>query len=204
MPRGPVPRGEYAGKSSVFSTRIRPDLRQKLEQGAKQSGRSLSQEIEHRLRRSFVEDEKISETFGDRRTFLIMKMIAMGIHLPRIREEAEVSWLDDPYYFDLSIGTALSILEAIRPKGEVKLPENEIVALVTEARAEGTAQSLWGKVLRSDPALPITKGSNLEHWFAMAKADLGNIPDRAERTVHNYWDAAFSQPQPKKKRKRKT
>ena len=203
MPRGPVPRGEYAGKSSVFSTRIRPDLRQKLEQGAKQSGRSLSQEIEHRLRRSFVEDEKISETFGDRRTFLIMKMIAMGIHLPRIREEAEVSWLDDPYYFDLSIGTALAILEAIRPKGEVKLPENEIVALVTEARAEGTAQSLWGKVLRADPALPITAGSNLEHWFAMAKADLGQIPERAEQTIKEYWDAAFPEPKPKK-RKRKT
>src|ERR1700730_15886030 len=203
MPKGPAPRGEYAGKSSVFSTRIRPDLRQKLEQGAKQSGRSLSQEIEHRLRRSFVEDEKISDAFGDRRTYLIMKMIAMGINLPQMKEEPDVSWLDDPYYFDLSIGTALAILEAIRPKGEIKLPENEIVALVTEARAEGTAPSLWGKVLRADPALPITKGSNLQHWFAMAKADLGNIPERAEQAIEDYKYISYPELKPKK-RKRKT
>jgi hypothetical protein len=201
MPKGPTPRGEYAGKSSVFSTRIRPDLRKKLEQGAKQSGRSLSQEVEHRLRRSFVEDEKISDTFGDRRTFLIMKMIAMGINLPRMREEANVSWLDDPYYFDLSIGTALSILEAIRPKGEITAPENDIVRLVAYARAEGTAQNLWGNVLRADPALPITAGSNLEHWFAMAKADLGQIPERAEQTIKEYWDAAFPEPKPRKRKR---
>ena len=203
MPKGPAPRGEYAGKSSVFSTRIRPDLRQKLEQGAKQSGRSLSQEIEHRLRRSFVEDEKISDAFGDRRTYLIMKMIAMGINLPRMNIEPDVSWLDDPYYFDLSIGTALSILEAIRPKGEITSPENDIVRLVADARAEGTAQSLWGKVLRADPSLPITAGSKYQHWFAMAKADLGKIPERAEETMKEYWDATFPEPKPKK-RKRKT
>jgi hypothetical protein len=204
MPKGPAPRGEYAGKSSVFSTRIRPDLRRKLEQGAKQSGRSLSQEIEHRLRRSFVEDEKISDTFGDRRTFLIMKMIAMGIQHPRISQESEVSWLDDPFYFDLSIGTALAILEAIRPKGDITKPENETVALITKARAAGLAPQLWEGVLQADPALPITQGSQLEHWFAMARADLGNIPDRAEQTIDDYWNGVFSEPQPKKKRKRKT
>ncbi len=200
MPKGPAPRGEYAGKSSVFSTRIRPDLRQKLEQGAKQSGRSLSQEIEHRLRRSFVEDEKISDAFGDRRTYLIMKMIAMGINLPRMREEPDVSWLDDPYYFDLSIGTALSILEAIRPKGEITAPENDIVRLVADLRAEGTAQSLWGKVLRANPSLPITAGSKYQHWFSMAKADLGKIPERAEETIKEYLETAFPEPKPKKRR----
>ena len=52
----------------VFSTRIRPDLRDRLEKAAKQSGRSLSQEVEHRLRRSFVEDDKLlmSSATGER------------------------------------------------------------------------------------------------------------------------------------------
>ena len=73
--------GEYAGKSSVFSTRIRPDLRRYLEKAAKTSGRSLSQEVEHRLRRSFVEDDKIADAFGDRRTYRLMRMMADAIHL---------------------------------------------------------------------------------------------------------------------------
>jgi hypothetical protein len=203
MPRGPVPRGEYAGKSSVFSTRIRPDLRQKLEEGAKKSGRSLSQEIEHRLRRSFVEEEKISDAFGDRRTFLIMKLIAMGINYPKSNGERNVSWLDDAYYFDLSIGTALSILEAIRPKDDktALAPENDIVRLVAESRALGIWQALWGHIVHSDPALSMTAGTRMGHWYAMAKADLGQIPERAEAAIEEYLHATFPAP---KKRKSKT
>jgi hypothetical protein len=59
------------GRSLVH--RIRPDLRKSLERAAKASGRSLSQEVEHRLRRSFVEDDKIADAFGDRRTYRLMR-----------------------------------------------------------------------------------------------------------------------------------
>jgi hypothetical protein len=51
--RGARPKGEYAGKASWLSTRITGDLRAKLEGSAQKCGRSLSQEVEHRLRRSF-------------------------------------------------------------------------------------------------------------------------------------------------------
>src|SRR4051812_39104378 len=133
MPKGPTPRGEYVGKSSVFSTRIRPDLREKLEQGAKKSGRSLSQEIEHRLRRTFVEDEKISENFGDRRTFLLMKMMATAIQF-KSDNGLPGQWLDNPDDFEIAIMAALSVLEAVRPPGHVD-PDNRFLAFANKTKA---------------------------------------------------------------------
>src|ERR1700726_3121392 len=130
MPKGPAPRGEYAGKSSVFSTRIRPDLRQKLEQGAKQSGRSLSQEVEHRLRRSFVEDDKIADAFGDRRTYRLMRIMSDAIHLSR-QDQDDENWLDDPFRFRVALAAMRSVVEAIEPPtpslGEVEDTEFQIM-----------------------------------------------------------------------------
>jgi TraY domain len=47
--RGRRPQGEYAGKTGVMSFRIRPDTKAALREAATTSGRSLSQEAEHRL-----------------------------------------------------------------------------------------------------------------------------------------------------------
>jgi hypothetical protein len=176
MAKGPAPRGEYAGKSSVFSTRIRPDLRQKLEQAAKKSGRSLSQEIEHRLRRTVVEDEKISEMFGDRRTFLLMQMMAMAIRF-KGDDDRPGQWLDSPDDFQIAIAAALSVLEAVRPPGTVH-PNNPFLAAANKWKASSISFDIWNEIKKADPALPINRGTRKEHWNAMAKADLGEIADR--------------------------
>jgi hypothetical protein len=80
--RGAVPKGEYVGKSAVLSTRITPDLREGLQNAANKSGRSLSQEIEYRLRRSFGEDQKISDLFGSDSIFILVRMIALSLQAP--------------------------------------------------------------------------------------------------------------------------
>jgi hypothetical protein len=49
---GRKPQGEFRGKSATFTTRIRPETRTALADAAKKSGRSLSQEVEIRLRHS--------------------------------------------------------------------------------------------------------------------------------------------------------
>jgi hypothetical protein len=38
----------------------------------------------------------------------------------------------------------------------------------------------------------------------MAKADLGNIPERAEEAIEDYMYVSYPELKPKKKRKRKT
>ena len=176
MAKGPAPRGEYVGKSSVFSTRIRPDLRQKLEQGAKKSGRSLSQEIEHRLRRTFVQDQEISDMFGDRRTFLLMKMMAAAIQF-KGHNRPTGEWLESPEDFEIAIAAALSVLEAVRPSGPVD-PDNPFLAHYVKAKAADISFVIWNAVKNADPALSLIRGTRADHWNSVTKVDLGEIADR--------------------------
>jgi hypothetical protein len=55
---GRKPRGEYRGKSATLATRIRPDTRAALDRAARENKRSLSQEVEYRLRHSIGSDDR--------------------------------------------------------------------------------------------------------------------------------------------------
>src|SRR3954465_4329709 len=97
--RGPKPNGEYSGKTSVFSTRIRPDTKARLIKAAASAPRSLSQELEHRLRRTFAEDDKALEFFGDQETAALLKFIGVTISLLTHVKKPGAKWFNDPYLF---------------------------------------------------------------------------------------------------------
>jgi len=59
---GRKPRGEFQGKSAVLTTRITPETRTDLDRAAKRSGRSLSQEVEVRLRSSIEKVRSIDRS----------------------------------------------------------------------------------------------------------------------------------------------
>ena len=96
---GRKPKGEFVGKSATITTRIRPDTRGALEKVARGSGRSLSQEVEFRLRASLKKP-----TDAQRRNQ------ALGYAITLIAETIERdtcrSWLDDPF-------TSLALQHAI-------------------------------------------------------------------------------------------
>ena len=175
MAKGPAPRGDYTGKSSVFSTRIRPDLRKKLQQAAKRNDRSLSQEVERRLNRSFLEDDKIADTFGDRRTYVLMRMMADAIHFGYDR--ANPLWLDSPIEFEKAISAALFVLEAIRPDGD--FPADPLTARHHQVQGERVALNIWRAIKRADPSLQPNQRTNTDHKNRMMKTDLGDLADRA-------------------------
>jgi len=54
MPKRTVP---GAGKRKTINMRTTPDLRKKIERACGKSGRSISAEIEHRVERTFMQDE---------------------------------------------------------------------------------------------------------------------------------------------------
>jgi hypothetical protein len=173
MGKGPRPKGEYAGKSSVFSTRIRPDLRKSLERAAKTSGRSLSQEVEHRLRRSFVEDDKIADAFGDRRTYRLMRLMSDAIHLSQKHENDE-NWLDDPYRFQVALAAMRSVVEAIEPSapslGEV---DDVNMEMATGAVGAAIAAQLWLGVVQAKHSIELGSGSLADHINSIARSDIG-------------------------------
>ena len=69
MGRPLLPPGKRRGASMGF--RPTPGIRGKLEEAAKANGRSMSQEVEHRLERSFEEDE----ARGGRKTNDVLKVM---------------------------------------------------------------------------------------------------------------------------------
>jgi hypothetical protein len=89
--RGRPAQGEVTGKSAVFSTRIRPDTRADLVEAAKASGRSLSQEIEHRLQESF-RTERGTDAGSPHNTALASLVCLLA---ERIQEHAGKSWREN-------------------------------------------------------------------------------------------------------------
>ncbi|MBM2711677.1 hypothetical protein JQK88_10505 [Mesorhizobium caraganae] len=180
--RGPAPKGEYENKSNVLSTRIRSDTRANLVSAAKASGRSLSQEIEHRLRRTFIDDARIEDAFGGRRNYLLMRMVALAAETAfRFAGKNENSnWLDEPIAFDAAVKMINEVLSAIRPDGPVDSEDN----WDEEGRADlarAYSDITWSDVQKADPTLPLdTPIENAREalFDGMLKADLGPLVNR--------------------------
>jgi hypothetical protein len=195
--RGPAPQGEYAGKSQVLSTRIRPDTRAALQEASKKSGRSLSQEIEHRLRRTFIEDKKeVADIWGSRQNLTIMRMVALAMQLqwnPFSNHTFE-RWLDDPVLFDQAVKTVNKVLEAIRPEGPIRgssitTPEGVVHAsdpigmATVDYLSHQVAAGLWKRIQDADPSLPLNEGTWRDHMDGMMKTELGDVANRSSISV---------------------
>jgi hypothetical protein len=183
--RGPQPKGEYAGQSAVFSTRIRPELKAALESAAEDSGRSLSQEVAHRLRRTFVEDERMADAFGSRRNYLVVRMIGLAMQASKIYgDDQAADWLDDPASFDAAVTMANVILKALRPSGK---PTMRVPRKILASTYGSTAAILLKDVQGADPSEPLNRSrqhrvfKGLKSGFAgLLKTELGTVLTRPE------------------------
>ncbi len=117
-------RPKRVDRRKTTSTRITPEARARLEEGATQSGRSLAQEIEARLNWSFAEEKKQAEisdeavrgfyaSFGKLETFLVARLLANAIHT--IEVVTGKNWMDDPEAHKQTQEACKTILEAFRP-----------------------------------------------------------------------------------------
>src|SRR5262245_48238431 len=86
---GRKPRGDYSGKTDTFTTRITPQTRRALEQAAATSRRSLSQEVEHRLRLS------LNKPAGKAHNRALGHAVVMLAE--RIERETKQDWRRDTY-----------------------------------------------------------------------------------------------------------
>jgi len=172
--RGPHPKGEYGRKirrTAVLSTRLQPDTRARLLEAAKADGRSLSQELEHRLRRTFIEDDKTIDFYGTEQNAAIMKLIGTTIMFTttRISTAGKNDWLKKQFLFDDVMAAIQHVLLWFRPGGDSGRQEIKL--------SSGTdrAQQLINEVRAADPALPITKRSSRQHAMATLKDKLGDL-----------------------------
>lgn len=213
--RGPTPQGEYAGKTEVFSTRIRPDLRASIEKAAQASGRSISQEVEHRLRRTFIQDDRIEDAFGSRENYTVLRIVGLAMQYARVPFHGTPDWRSDPLAFDVVVRTVNRVLEAIRPPGG--RPGDVFTETAGDFVSEQVPAAIWQAIQGADPALPLDKGTRDDHLAGLLKIDLGEIADRPQLRIQNEddlrrmaeargWTQANAEPagEPKRRKPRKT
>lgn len=190
--RGRAPQGEYAAKTDVMSFRIRPDTKAALRKAATTSGRSLSQETEHRLRRALDEDQTISSFWGDAKTFAMMQLAARTIvSLGEVRD-TKVHWTANVEAFDAAMEAIIRTLRVFRPLVATSLSTGppEISAPVT---------SILRKAQAADPARPLNKSTTRQRAMTQLKEDLGEeLVDRAINQI-----SGNQLPQAKQQQRRK-
>ena len=112
MGRPPLPPGKRLGASMGF--RPTPETRERLEKAAKANGRSMSQEIESRLERSFASDDAHMESFGGELNYKVAKAMFAGADaLSSIKGQP---WLSDATTFDEVFVCWILFLNQLRPK----------------------------------------------------------------------------------------
>jgi|GEM_PF-4896327 len=101
-----------------LNVRVRPALRQLLEDMARDRGASLNHEVTERLERSVSEDATDVLFYG--RTLRgIMAIIAAAMHWAGRRQ----SWLDDPLAYYRAFEAAAVVLRALAPPAKIEASE---------------------------------------------------------------------------------
>jgi hypothetical protein len=189
---GRKPQGEYKGKTATLTTRIAPDTRTALEKAAKETGRSLSQEIENRLRRSIASDygsgeEKHNRAFGR----LTVELAGM------VEAVTGERWRTDPFAHRALRAALNIILDRLAPTGELKVPPLwEAAAMgwaerepslgeqvrTPEAAGNSAAMSVWLQLKTVEKPTDLSSGrgyADVYYAYPDIRRDLG-IPSRKE------------------------
>jgi hypothetical protein len=117
---GRPPKDPSGRKSEPYSLRLSPDLRARLDEERNKAdpSHSLSQEIESRLRQSFIP----GQGFHDRRTYFLAKAIDDGI-ANFIEPLVQRRCWEDPYAFDQVYKMINELLKMLKPKGKRIVPK---------------------------------------------------------------------------------
>lgn len=157
--RGPKPSGKV-----VVNTKIEPGTRDALHREAAKAGRTLSGEIEHRLRRSFDHDNLVENLGGPvmyamlRAISGVMMMAGTG-YVSAITDPSRraIDWLNDPEAYDQAMKATNAVLRALRPPGPRAQPEGETIddtGYLSDRRGEYVAALMLGEIAAASPTQP--------------------------------------------------
>jgi hypothetical protein len=177
--RGRRPRGEYPEKKRVFASRVREDTWEMLQRAAANSGRSVSQEFEFRLRRGLDEDEKIESTFGDLKTYGLMKLAAQAVKSMCELKNVNVHWTANVTAFDEALEVITRTLKGFRPH---VLTATNLVAGTPELGTPALVE-IVREIQAADPARPLGKVSKRERAMLRLQSELGDLVDRPSRLL---------------------
>lgn len=119
------PRKDEASRRDVqISFRASQRLRDQLVEAARHTGdaeRSLSQEIELRLRASFKTGAKLKEQLGGPLLYQLFRIVAQNI---RVIESQSGRWFENRFAFDEAKSCINTLLDHLRPRGRRRVPQH--------------------------------------------------------------------------------
>jgi hypothetical protein len=194
----------------VLSTRLQRDTRARLSEAAKANERSLSQELEHRLRRTFTEDDKIIDFYGSQPNGAILKLLGAVIQatgtswlvktangwVPDIHKDPG-EWLRNSKLFDQVLTAIIHTLLWFKPGGGA---DQQVL------HYNSIAERILGEIRAADPSVPMLKRSTRQHAMAVLKDGLGELAYRPH--PYDEWRKAkppvrIVLPRPAKRREKK-
>ena len=132
--RGRPPEAAVAGERFSLGLKVTADIKERVDQAARESGRTQSQEAEYRLQGSFDREDLLSDVLAlayGKYVAGILLMLgyaidAAGRGASSIRTVGGArDWINDPHAFDQAVRAALHIFDALRPEGTVSPEQYE-------------------------------------------------------------------------------
>jgi hypothetical protein len=210
--RGPQPKGEYGrntGRTAVLSTRLQPDTRARLSRAAKKNKRSLSQELEHRLRLSFIHEDGVIDFYGSQANAAIVQLLGAVIKstctswlvktadgwVPDYHKDPG-EWLRDPKLFDRVVTAIVHAVSWFKPTGD----SNEHSLFYSSQTEE-----LIEEIRAADPSLSLANRSTRQHALAVLKDQLGDLVHQRhpyDELIRKRIVPGTSAPNPNKKKQK--
>jgi hypothetical protein len=115
------------GERVMLGLRVTPELKERLDDATRRSGRSQSQEAEFRLELSFEREDLLADALklavsGPTAGLVLALATAMNGAGYQASVEAgkplREHWMNDPYSYEKAAQAAASIIEALRPEGD--------------------------------------------------------------------------------------
>jgi hypothetical protein len=139
---GRKPKGEFAGKSAAFSTRITQELRDSLEKEAQASGKSMSQIVERRLRESF-DKPRAQRELADKRVKATALMVARLTS--SIESATGKKWNEDRFTSDALKSAISTAMSRVAPADEPVAPQSirdQMKRLEVDLKKPGAFESM--------------------------------------------------------------
>ena len=154
--RAKLPPGE--GKQSPLNMRTTRELRERLEGAAADSGRSLTQEVEHRLKQSFSDHDARLQGFGSEGRLKFLRALARAVDMVELTTGKDA--FTDPITAEGAYELMTEMLDAafsVRPGGPIDKvsPTEGQEAIIKHPAARTSVQNLRDVLMESVlPELP--------------------------------------------------
>jgi hypothetical protein len=174
---------KYATKTTVINFRIQPSTKAALQAAADRSGRTVSAECEHQLRRALSD-------IGTGPTHALMALIGRAIDGVVGLKSPSTKWWNDPRQFDEAVRLAMAAFELLRPSPRAGAQPPDSGEPLSKWSIQFAAEASLREVQTVDAAaVPFEQQTPDQRWLALLRQDLGPVVDRVLVWGHSAQEA---------------